>query len=189
MSLHHVGPAGYVAACCLLHVTAAQIFTDYLMVKGTVYECEPGGTITALQAYYDPNVRLLPFFAQVFMSSQTMLRWFAWTYSILCTPSLLLLCPLCVFTCWLQPEEEFFVCKWSTNTTTGAPLLLLAGATGAIRVVDCHLREVVWVSPFPLPASPTLFSPATPPLPLPPQHAHAPPPPTHPNHPFLDCVM
>lgn len=45
----------------------------------------------------------------------------------------------------LQPEEEFFVCKWSTNTTTGAPLLLLAGFTGTIRVVDCNLRKVVWV--------------------------------------------
>jgi hypothetical protein len=45
-----------------------------------------------------------------------------------------------------QPEEEFFVCKWSTNTTTGAPLLLLAGFTGAVRVVDCNLRKVVWVS-------------------------------------------
>ncbi len=45
----------------------------------------------------------------------------------------------------LQPEEEFFVCKWSTNTTTGAPLLLLAGFTGSIRVVDCNLRKVVWV--------------------------------------------
>lgn len=38
------------------------------------------------------------------------------------------------------------MCKWSTNSTTGAPLLLLAGLTGTIRVVDCHLRKVVWVS-------------------------------------------
>ncbi|KAL3148904.1 hypothetical protein ABBQ32_001772 [Trebouxia sp. C0010 RCD-2024] len=45
-----------------------------------------------------------------------------------------------------RPEEEFFVCKWSINTTTGAPILLLAGATGTIRVVDCHLREVVWTA-------------------------------------------
>ncbi len=38
------------------------------------------------------------------------------------------------------------MCKWSTNTTTGAPLLLLAGSTGRIRVIDCNLRKVVWVS-------------------------------------------
>lgn len=63
MFLHHVGPAGYVADCCLLHFITAQISTDNCIMKGTVYECEPGGTITALQAYYDPNVRLLPFFA------------------------------------------------------------------------------------------------------------------------------
>lgn len=59
------------------------------------------------------------------------------------------------------------MCKWSTNTTTGAPLLLLAGATGAIRVVDCHFRKVVWVGPLPL-----SFSPSLPPLtPLHPQNA------------------
>lgn len=48
--------------------------------------------------------------------------------------------------CDPNPEEEFFVCKWSTNSTTGAPLLLLAGLTGTIRVVDCHLRKVVWTA-------------------------------------------
>lgn len=29
-------------------------------MKGTVYECKPGGTIEALQAYYDPNVSVFP---------------------------------------------------------------------------------------------------------------------------------
>ncbi|KAL0021903.1 hypothetical protein WJX79_001641 [Trebouxia sp. C0005] len=48
--------------------------------------------------------------------------------------------------CDPNPEEEFFVCKWSTNSTTGAPMLLLAGFTGSIRVVDCNLRKVVWTA-------------------------------------------
>lgn len=37
------------------------------------------------------------------------------------------------------------MCKWSQNEDTGAPLLLLAGQTGVIRVIDCNLRQVVWV--------------------------------------------
>lgn len=43
-------------------------------------------------------------------------------------------------------DEEFFVCKWSQNEDTGAPLLLLAGQTGVIRVIDCNLRQVVWTA-------------------------------------------
>lgn len=48
--------------------------------------------------------------------------------------------------CDPNPEEEFFVCKWSTSPATGAPLLLLAGFTGLIRVIDCHLRKIVWTA-------------------------------------------
>ena len=56
------------------------------------------------------------------------------------------------------------------NTTTGAPLLLLAGAAGAIRVVDCHLRKVVWVSPPPSLPSPPLSPALDPPPTLPVWH-------------------
>lgn len=35
-------------------------------------------------------------------------------------------------------QEEFYVCKWTIDTDTGAPLLLLAGKTAAVRVINCH---------------------------------------------------
>lgn len=42
----------------LLQLTAKQTVKVGCAEQGTVYECSTGGTITALQAYYDPNVSL-----------------------------------------------------------------------------------------------------------------------------------
>ena len=64
---------------------------------------------------------------------------------IMCSLAVSAVPPACRMQSALQAEEEFFVCKWSKNEQTGAPILLLAGQTGAIRVIDCHLREVAWV--------------------------------------------
>ena len=48
--------------CCMLIgctlLNTVLIGTTGCVLKGTVYECKPGGTIEALQAYYDPNVSL-----------------------------------------------------------------------------------------------------------------------------------
>lgn len=38
--------------------------------------------------------------------------------------------------------ERFYVCKWSVNETTGAPLLLVAGSKGLVRAIDCHKNTV-----------------------------------------------
>ena len=35
-----------------------------------------------------------------------------------------------------QPEEEYFVCAWSLDVDTGAPLLLLAGKNGVLLAVN-----------------------------------------------------
>ena len=64
MFLHHVGAAGYVTDCYLLPFITAQTVILRCFMKGTVYECKPGGTIEALQAYCDPNVRCFPFSAK-----------------------------------------------------------------------------------------------------------------------------
>lgn len=64
MCLHHVGAAGYATDCCLLQFSSAQTVIVYCFMKGTVYECKPGGTIEALQAYHDPDVRRFPFSAK-----------------------------------------------------------------------------------------------------------------------------
>ena len=64
---------------------------------------------------------------------------------IMCSLAISAVPPACRMQSALQAEEEFFVCKWSKREQTGAPVLLLAGQTGAIRVIDCHLREVAWV--------------------------------------------
>ena len=64
MFLHHAGAAGYAGHCRLLQFITAQTVIVHCFMKGTGYECKPGGTIEALQAYYDPNVRHLPFSAK-----------------------------------------------------------------------------------------------------------------------------
>lgn len=45
----------------------------------------------------------------------------------------------------MQKDEEFFACKWSVDETSGAPLLLLAGHNGVIRVLDCAHSTLVHV--------------------------------------------
>ena len=47
--------------------------------------------------------------------------------------------------CMDQDEEEFYVCKWSINESTGAPLLLLAGKKGVLRIIDCKEEKLVEV--------------------------------------------
>lgn len=41
-----------------------------------------------------------------------------------------------------NPEESWFTCCWSINEKTGAPLLILAGQTGVIQVLNCHTLRV-----------------------------------------------
>ena len=48
----------------------------------------------------------------------------------------------------LQADESFYTCKWSIDVDVGTPLLLLAGHTGVIRVIDCHTQKVVQVRPI-----------------------------------------
>ena len=52
------GPQGKQLVAALLQFTATEADTIGCAEQGTVYECNTGGAITALQAYYDPNVSL-----------------------------------------------------------------------------------------------------------------------------------
>ncbi|KAG1661560.1 hypothetical protein FOA52_009559, partial [Chlamydomonas sp. UWO 241] len=42
-----------------------------------------------------------------------------------------------------DPEESFYVCKWSVCEATGAPLLMLAGQNGVVRIIDCSTETLV----------------------------------------------
>ena len=42
--------------------------------------------------------------------------------------------------------EEFFTIKWTLVESTGAPVLLVAGKLGVIRVFDCNQQALLWVS-------------------------------------------
>lgn len=52
------GPQGKQLAASFLQFTATQAVRTGFAEQGTVYKCNTCGTITALQAYYDPNVSL-----------------------------------------------------------------------------------------------------------------------------------
>ena len=47
--------------------------------------------------------------------------------------------------CLVQTEEEFFVCKWTLDEASGAPLLLLAGKNSVLRVLDVMQEKLLWV--------------------------------------------
>ena len=53
-----------------------------------------------------------------------------------------------------QTDEEFFVCKWTVDEASGAPLLLLAGKNSVLRVLDVMQEKLLWVRS----ATPTLCS-------------------------------
>jgi len=40
-------------------------------------------------------------------------------------------------------EESFYVCAWSSNPQTSAPLLIFAGVSGIIRMVDCGEERLI----------------------------------------------
>ena len=42
--------------------------------------------------------------------------------------------------------EEFFTIKWTFVESTGAPVLLVAGKLGVVRVFDCNKQALLWVS-------------------------------------------
>lgn len=42
-----------------------------------------------------------------------------------------------------SPEESFYVCTWSSDPKTSAPLLVFAGCSGIIRMVDCVQEGLV----------------------------------------------
>lgn len=44
-----------------------------------------------------------------------------------------------------QPDEEYYACKWSMNEETLAPILLLGGKKGVLRVIDCGETKLVEV--------------------------------------------
>ena len=46
----------------------------------------------------------------------------------------------------MQENEEFYAVKWSVNVTTGAPLLLLAGKRGLLKVLDTETEALTRVS-------------------------------------------
>ncbi|BDA48075.1 Polycomb group protein FIE1 [Coccomyxa sp. Obi] len=43
-------------------------------------------------------------------------------------------------------SEEFFACKWSVDTSTGDPLLLLAGKNGLLKILNCTTQKLEWVA-------------------------------------------
>ncbi len=45
----------------------------------------------------------------------------------------------------MQENEEFYAVKWSVNVSTGAPLLLLAGKRGLLKVLDCETEALTRV--------------------------------------------
>lgn len=45
-----------------------------------------------------------------------------------------------------QKDESYFCCKWTHEEGTRAPLLLVAGQKGLVRVLDCTTQELVHVS-------------------------------------------
>jgi hypothetical protein len=49
-----------------------------------------------------------------------------------------------------DPAEEFFVCAWTADVASGAPLLLLAGKLGLLQVVNCLTGVLEAVSIFQL---------------------------------------
>lgn len=53
---------------------------------------------------------------------------------------------MCLWAC-AQKEEEFFACKWSVEERTGAPLLLIAGKKGLLKVLNCVTETLEWVRP------------------------------------------
>ena len=54
----------------------------------------------------------------------------------------------------LQKEEEFFACKWSVEERSGAPLLLIAGKKGLLKVLNCVTESLQWVRLCDQPGSP-----------------------------------
>ncbi len=46
----------------------------------------------------------------------------------------------------MQENEEFYAVKWSVNVSTGAPLLLLAGKRGLLKVLDTETETLTRVS-------------------------------------------
>ena len=46
----------------------------------------------------------------------------------------------------MQENEEFYAVKWSVNMSTGAPLLLLAGKRGLLKVLDTEKEALTRVS-------------------------------------------
>lgn len=46
----------------------------------------------------------------------------------------------------VQADEEYFVVKWSVDTETGAPLLLLAGKRALLHVINCATGTLEVVS-------------------------------------------
>ena len=48
----------------------------------------------------------------------------------------------------MQKEEEFFACKWSVEARSGAPLLLIAGKHGLLKVLNCVTESLHWVRPY-----------------------------------------
>jgi len=44
-----------------------------------------------------------------------------------------------------EPREELYTCAWSLDAVSGAPILLVAGAHGIIKAINCFTREVTAV--------------------------------------------
>lgn len=43
-------------------------------------------------------------------------------------------------------QECFYVCKWSLDEDSGAPVLLIAGQNGVVRALDCASASLMHVS-------------------------------------------
>ncbi|KAK9907286.1 hypothetical protein WJX75_000704 [Coccomyxa subellipsoidea] len=43
-------------------------------------------------------------------------------------------------------QEEFYACKWSVDTATGDPLLLIAGKKGLLKILNCTTQKLEWAA-------------------------------------------
>lgn len=117
--------------------------------QATVYRCLPSGQLEVVQVYQDADVSARPV-REPGRGSGPAPGGAATTRANGAQPGLPdAWCCATLNLNALQSSEEFYVCKWSVDERSGAPLLLLAGKNGLLQVVDCATGAVLAVSAAP----------------------------------------